>query len=222
LNTYEGMFVVDTKEVRKETQDAEEKLQGLITKSGGEVAVVKRWDERKLAYEIKGRIQGLYMLIYFTGDADVVKKLTRECQLSPLVLRLLCLKVTEVPDLEALEKASASLFDDDSRDDGRYRRDYGRRPGGPPPRDRETRPAEPAVPKAEPAVPKAEPAVPKVEESGSVVAGETEADEAKTAAEGEATPVESSQPEPESAQPEQPQTEDAGKDAEPAGDDKSS
>ena len=215
MNTYEGMFVVDTKEVRKETQDAEEKLQGLITKSGGEVAVVKRWDERKLAYEIKGRIQGLYMLIYFTGDADVVKKLTRECQLSPLVLRLLCLKVTEVPDLEALEKASASLFDDDSRDDGRYRRDYGRRPGGPPPRDRETRPAEPAVPKAEPAVPK-------VEESGSVVAGETEADEAKTAAEGEATPVESSQPEPESAQPEQPQTEDAGKDAEPAGDDKSS
>jgi len=101
LNAYEGMFVIDIKEIRKDSNEAEEMIEGLIKKSGGEVAMMNRWDERKMAYDIKGRDVGFYMLTYFEGGPDVVRKLTRECQLSTVILRSLCFKIKEIPAPDA-------------------------------------------------------------------------------------------------------------------------
>ena len=40
-------------------------VRGMIEKHGGEVLVIKRWDERKLAYEIKRQKRGTYVITYF-------------------------------------------------------------------------------------------------------------------------------------------------------------
>jgi ribosomal protein S6 len=116
LNTYEGMFVIDTKEIRKGPEEAEEKIRGLITKVGGELAEIMRWDERKLAYEINGRDSGLYMLTFFRGGPDVVKDLNRECQLSSFVLRLLPLRIKDVPDLETVSTPSRAAREREERE----------------------------------------------------------------------------------------------------------
>jgi len=100
------MFVIDARHAGKEGREIEEKIEGLVNKVGGEVVGMKRWDERKLAYEIKGCGTGIYMLTYFKGEPDMVQGLNRECKLSPFVLRLLALKVNEIPDIESIETAS--------------------------------------------------------------------------------------------------------------------
>lgn len=119
MNVYEGMFVIDTRETRSGNEEGEEKVQSLIAKSGGEVAGMKLWDERKLAYEIKGRSAGTYFLTYFQGDPEIVKRLSRECQLSTAVLRAFFLRVKEVPDLDAVKSPSEIIQDEKNEEEAR-------------------------------------------------------------------------------------------------------
>lgn len=98
MKSYEGMFLVDTKESKKSSDSVEEQIRNLIKKCGGQVSVFERWDDRKLAYEVKGTTNGTYYLLYFTGDHETVGKLNRECELSPVVLRAMFLRIKKIPD----------------------------------------------------------------------------------------------------------------------------
>jgi ribosomal protein S6 len=98
---YEGMFLAHNKEARKDVEYLEEHVRQLIEKSGGAVTHLKKWDERKLAYPVKGVTHGIYILSYFTGDKEVVAKLRGEVRLSSLILRHLVLRREEMP--EAIE-----------------------------------------------------------------------------------------------------------------------
>jgi small subunit ribosomal protein S6 len=98
---YEGMFLAHNKEARKDVEYLEEHVRQLLEKSGGTVAHLKKWDERKLAYPIKGVTHGIYLLAFFTGEKDVVSKLRAEVRLSSLVLRQLVLRREVMP--EAIE-----------------------------------------------------------------------------------------------------------------------
>ena len=92
---YEGMFLTHNKEARKETDYLGEHVKELIEKVGGEIAQMTRWDERRLAYPIKGVTHGIYYLTYFTGDSATDSKLRAEVRLSNLILRHLTLKLPE-------------------------------------------------------------------------------------------------------------------------------
>ena len=98
---YEGMFLAHNKEARKDVEYLEEHVRQLVEKSGGSVTHLKKWDERKLAYPIKGVTHGIYLLTYFTGEKDVVSKLRADVRLSRLVLRQLILRRETMP--EAIE-----------------------------------------------------------------------------------------------------------------------
>ena len=133
MNAYEGMFVIDTRSARKETEEPEELIRSLLEKVGGEIALMKRWDDRKLAYEINGRNTGLYLLTYFRGGPDTVMKLNRECRLAQAVLRALFLRVKEIPEADSVLTASELRSRDSDRPEGRGRdgdRSDGRRRSG--------------------------------------------------------------------------------------------
>jgi small subunit ribosomal protein S6 len=147
------MFVIDLKEVRKDSNEAEEAIANLVKKSGGEIGRMERWDERRLAYDIKGRDVGLYMLTYFKGGPDVVGKLTRECRLSSAILRSLFFRIREIPDPEAPYSAEPSVSEERP---GRSASGEGRGESPPEP-DRETPDAEPSTAGAEPVSEEAEP-----------------------------------------------------------------
>lgn len=131
MNAYEGMFVIDLSEVKKDTNEVEEIVEGLIKKCGGELAALARWDERKLAYDIKGRDSGLYTLTYFHGGQETVKHLNHECRLSSVVLRALFLRLKEIPDIDAvIHRKNDRAARDDRFDDGPpHRRSEGFRDG---------------------------------------------------------------------------------------------
>jgi len=98
LKNYEGMFLVDTKELKKGAGSVEAQINALIEKCRGKVIRTEKWDDRKLAYDIKGSTNGSYFLYYFSGEQETVKLLNRECELSSLVLRALFLNITDIPE----------------------------------------------------------------------------------------------------------------------------
>ncbi|MFP4106332.1 MAG: 30S ribosomal protein S6 [Phycisphaerae bacterium] len=94
--TYEGMFLLDAG--NPNADEAVAPVRNVLARSDAEVVSLKPWDERKLAYEIKGRRRGLYVLTYFKADPEKVKDIERDVQLDEKVLRVLILKVDDLTD----------------------------------------------------------------------------------------------------------------------------
>jgi small subunit ribosomal protein S6 len=68
-----------------------------LTKHKAEILSAKRWDERKLAYEIKKQKRATYFLVYFKAPPGNIDALNREFTLTEPVLRSLVLQVESVP-----------------------------------------------------------------------------------------------------------------------------
>ena len=69
----------------------------------GKAIVLKKWDERKLAYEIHGEKRGLYVICFFTAPSASVAAIERDVELSDQVLRVM---VTKADHLNAEEMAA--------------------------------------------------------------------------------------------------------------------
>ena len=101
-NKYEGMFLLPASAAAE--VDASVKLvTGIIERHGGKILVIKKWDERKLMYEIKKQKRGLYVIAYFTAPGNAIGPMERDVLLSEEVLRVL---VTDAEHLnqEEMEK----------------------------------------------------------------------------------------------------------------------
>ncbi|NUN48615.1 MAG: 30S ribosomal protein S6 [Candidatus Brocadiae bacterium] len=98
--TWETMFVLEPTLAGKDWNKVVEHAHGLITRHNGEVVQSTKWGDRKLAYEIRGHKRGSYLLVYFTGPTDCVKKIDREAELSDIVVRHQILAVDRVPPPE--------------------------------------------------------------------------------------------------------------------------
>ena len=70
-----------------------DQIPAMIEKLGGEMLVSRLWEERRLAYPIKGQRKGTYWLTYFRLDSGRLLDLRRQCQITEDILRVLFLKV---------------------------------------------------------------------------------------------------------------------------------
>jgi small subunit ribosomal protein S6 len=92
-NVYEGLFIFDSDLYAKGADEVSSQVAGIVEQFGGEVLLSRMWDERKLAYPIKGHRRGTYWLAYFRIDPSAIKDLTRQFQLSDSIVRFLILLV---------------------------------------------------------------------------------------------------------------------------------
>ncbi|MGN6506551.1 MAG: 30S ribosomal protein S6 [Tepidisphaeraceae bacterium] len=83
---YEGMFLLPGS---AEVEASIKRVRDIIEKHGGSILVIKKWDERKLAFEVKKQKRGLYILAYFTGPGTAIAPITRDVNLSDDILRVL-------------------------------------------------------------------------------------------------------------------------------------
>jgi small subunit ribosomal protein S6 len=106
---YEGMFLVDPVLHAADPTSVENGITGLLEKHGAKITKHEVWDERKLAYEIKGHKRGVYILAYFEMPGDNVDALRRECRITEILLRQLIIRIEgDIPT--HLEK-SAKYYD---------------------------------------------------------------------------------------------------------------
>jgi small subunit ribosomal protein S6 len=92
-NVYEGLFILDPNRYGHDPDGISGQVLALIEKLGGEILVSRLWEERRLAYAIKGQRKGTYWLIYFRLDPSQLAELKQQCRLNDNVLRSLLLKV---------------------------------------------------------------------------------------------------------------------------------
>ena len=85
---YEAMFLFGAA-FASDVEKAVGLARGIIERHGGELIVAKKWDERKLAYEIGGQKRGLYVITYFNGPGSAVGAIERDVNLSEDVLRVM-------------------------------------------------------------------------------------------------------------------------------------
>jgi small subunit ribosomal protein S6 len=92
-NVYEGMYILDSNRYGRDSEAVSAQIQDMVEKAGGEMLVHRLWEERRLAYPIKGQRKGTYWLTYFRLDSSQLVNIRRQCQLNENVLRMLFLKV---------------------------------------------------------------------------------------------------------------------------------
>ena len=85
-NAYEGMFLFPQAQAGS-LQAAVDHINEILAKAGAQVISFSKWDERRLAYEIKGNKRGVYFLVYFRAPAVAMTAIERACNLSELSLR---------------------------------------------------------------------------------------------------------------------------------------
>jgi small subunit ribosomal protein S6 len=89
---YEAMFLVDSGDAAA-WGDLAKHLANILTRSGAEIIGITRWDERKLAYTIRKRKRGTYVLGFFVlQKGAAVVEIERDCRLSEKVLRSIILR----------------------------------------------------------------------------------------------------------------------------------
>src|SRR5213083_323518 len=103
-NQYEAMFLLPAG-ASAEMEKSQGLVKGIIERHGGEVIVLKKWDERKLAYEIGQQKRGLYILAYFNAPGTAVGAIERDVNLSEDILRVM------VTDAEHLNKDEMSAVE---------------------------------------------------------------------------------------------------------------
>ncbi|WP_435006492.1 30S ribosomal protein S6 [Tundrisphaera lichenicola] len=93
VNTYEGMFLLDSSKVALSWDDSVRQVHDILTKHNSEIVASRQWDERRLAYSVDGHKKGTYLLTYFKTEGSNVEEIVADCHLSELILRELVLKV---------------------------------------------------------------------------------------------------------------------------------
>ena len=100
---YECMFLAG-QAAAAQFGDLIQHINDLIGRANGEVISMKKWDDRRLAYEMDKQKRGVYILAYINCPADMVGRLERDVQISDKLLRVL---ITSAAHLSAEEIAAA-------------------------------------------------------------------------------------------------------------------
>ena len=88
---YEAMFLVDSSKAAGDWEGVNAAITNMLEKTDAEIVSLKKWDERKLAYEIERAGRGTYILCYFRAGGESIKEIERSVQLSEYTMRVLIL-----------------------------------------------------------------------------------------------------------------------------------
>ncbi|MBS0189198.1 MAG: 30S ribosomal protein S6 [Planctomycetes bacterium] len=67
-------------------------LNEILQRASAETIAMRKWDDRRLAYEIGGQKRGTYILTYFKAPNESMSGFERDCNLSEKILRHLVIR----------------------------------------------------------------------------------------------------------------------------------
>jgi small subunit ribosomal protein S6 len=109
LRKYETIFVIDSLLKPEELEGIIAKYERFISDNGGAIEYIDKIGKKRLAYEIKKRQYGYYVLILFDGPPTMIKQLEREYRLNESLLRFMTIKLDKHA-LRAMEKEKAESY----------------------------------------------------------------------------------------------------------------
>jgi small subunit ribosomal protein S6 len=95
MRKYETIFILDPDLEEEQSQSVIEKIKGIITQTNGEILKVEDWGKRKLAYEVKKKSKGHYILIHFSGSPTLLSELERNFRVMDAVIKYQSVRLGE-------------------------------------------------------------------------------------------------------------------------------
>jgi len=110
---YEGLFLVDSGEAAANWQAVNGAIEKILSRSEADIVSIKKWDERRLAYDIGRRSRGTYLLVYFNCDPRRVGAIERDVQLSETVVRVMILRTDKMSPEDIARPTPAMVMEQD-------------------------------------------------------------------------------------------------------------
>ncbi len=98
---YEGMYIISATLSDESRKKAFEKITDGITLQGGSIRKIHEQGRRKLAYEIDGKREGYYYLVYFEAPTSAIVELWKDYPLHEDLIRFMTTRTEKV--LETLD-----------------------------------------------------------------------------------------------------------------------
>ena len=87
MRQYELMVILDPETEERTVDTSLDKFLKVITKDGGTVDNVDIWGRRRLAYDIKKKSEGIYVVVTMSTEPATAQELDRQLNLSETVMR---------------------------------------------------------------------------------------------------------------------------------------
>lgn len=102
MKLYEGLFLIDAGRASNDWAGTESRICSMLEKHGCEIKEKIRYDERKLAYPVKGFRRGTYFLVYFDADPQSIQEINADLNLTDAALRSMIIRVEsgEIPEYD--------------------------------------------------------------------------------------------------------------------------
>lgn len=107
VKCYEGLFLFP-QSAASDLQSAVDHLKEILARAEVKIISLRKWDERRLAFEIKKNRRGLFFLVYFEAAPNALAHIERDCNLSEQVLRSMVLRAEHVTR-EEMEAADGQI-----------------------------------------------------------------------------------------------------------------
>ncbi len=92
---YESIIIINATLEDAQIEIEIEKVKDFITKNNGEIRALEKWGRRRLAYAIKKKNNGFYVLYEFKAQGDLIAKLERHYLLNENVIRFLTIELNK-------------------------------------------------------------------------------------------------------------------------------
>ncbi len=116
MRKFETFFIVDPDLPDDINAAVDSKVQSIVSANGGEVLSYNPWGKRKLAYPIRKRTRGLYVLMEYSGGPELIAELERNMRIDERILKFITIKLEQRFDAEkekARREAAVAAFNEE-------------------------------------------------------------------------------------------------------------
>ena len=105
------MFLVDSGDAAADWQGITGAIETVLKRSEAEVVSLRKWDERRLAYDINKKSRGTYILAYFNCDPLKIGSIERDVQLSEQIVRVMVLRTDRMTEEDMARPTPAMVVE---------------------------------------------------------------------------------------------------------------
>lgn len=95
MNKYESIIILSDLLNEGEVKTEILKVESFINKESGSIIKTDNLGKKKMAYEVKGHKEGIYIDFYFEGNEKLVNELERYYRIDDNILKFLTIKTDD-------------------------------------------------------------------------------------------------------------------------------
>lgn len=94
MNKYESVIIVNPNVDEEGIKALEKKFTDIIN-NDGKLEKIDNLGKRKLAYEVKKNNEGIYLVLTFEANAELIEELQRNYRITDEVIKFIVIKIEE-------------------------------------------------------------------------------------------------------------------------------